>query len=102
MYHVTELVFEWDKSKESSNRLKHGVTFEEARGAFFDAFAQVIPDPLHSKDEDRFILLGISRSLRLLVVVHALRNEGNTIRIISARKATTNETVRYRRGRRDG
>ena len=85
--------FEWNKVKASENRGKHGVTFEEGRSAFFDENARVIPDPEHSDDEDRFVLLGLSVRLRLLVVVHVWRD--NMIRIISARKADRSERQQY-------
>jgi uncharacterized DUF497 family protein len=92
---MSELHFEWDPSKSAANAKKHGVTFEEAKSAFADERAKLIDDPDHSEDEDRFILLGLSGSLRLLVVCHCYRMEGNVIRIISARKATSEETKFY-------
>jgi uncharacterized DUF497 family protein len=95
------LDFEWDPAKAASNRRKHGVTFEEARTAFLDEDALLIADPEHSVREDRFVLLGVSAHLRLLVVVHAYRGEDGTIRLISARKADRREMKAYaeRRGR---
>jgi uncharacterized DUF497 family protein len=66
---MSELTFEWSSRKASDNQRKHGVSFEEAKSAFFDENARVIPDPTHSNDEDRFILLGLSVRLRLLVVL---------------------------------
>jgi len=92
---MSELHFEWDPRKAAANAKKHGVTFEEAKSAFSDERAKLIDDPDHSEDEDRFILLGLSGSLRLLVVCHCYRMEGNVIRIISARKATSEETKFY-------
>ena len=89
------LRFEWDDYKASLNAKKHGVTFEEARSVFADERARLIDDPDHSEDEDRFVLLGLSRSLRLLLVCHCYREEGRTIRIISARKATSGESNSY-------
>ncbi|WP_245591315.1 BrnT family toxin [Derxia gummosa] len=71
------------------------MSFEEARSAFADENGLLIDDPDHSEDEDRFLLLGMSSSLRLLVVVHCYRADGNVIRIISARKATTREAASY-------
>jgi len=76
------LNFEWDRRKETANRKKHGVTFEEARTAFFDENARFMSDPDHSDEEDRFVLLGLSSQLRLLVVCHCYREEPETIRII--------------------
>ena len=92
---MNEPTFEWNKRKASDNRRKHGVTFEEARSAFLDENARVIPDPEHSDDEDRFVLLGLSVQLRLLVVVHCHREEDDVIRIISARKADRSERKQY-------
>jgi uncharacterized protein len=94
---MAELSFEWDPSKARSNAARHRVTFEEARSAFADPNGLVIDDPDHSQDEERFILLGLSYGMRLLVVSHVFRHE--TIRIISARKATPRETTMYRRKR---
>ena len=87
------LAFEWDPTKAKSNEQKHGVTFDEASGAFADTLSVTIYDPLHSDEEDRFILIGISFQNRILVVVHTDR--GNKIRIISARKATKEERKFY-------
>ena len=87
--------FEWDKRKASENKRKHGITFEEAKSAFLDENARVIPDPEHSDDEDRFVLLGLSVRLRLLVVVHCYRGGDDLIRIISARKADPSERKQY-------
>lgn len=92
---MSEPTFEWNKRKASDNRRKHGVTFEEARSAFLDENARVIPDPEHSDDEDRFVLLGLSVQLRLLVVVHCHREDDRVIRIISARKADPSERKQY-------
>ena len=89
------LRFEWDPRKAVANARKHGVSFDEASTAFSDEQALVIPDPDHSKDEDRFILLGLSVALRLLVVIHCFREDDDVIRIISARKATKQESKDY-------
>jgi len=89
------LRFEWDRRKESANWNKHGVSFDEARTAFFDENARVMADPDHSDDEDRFVLLGLSSRLRLLVVCHCYREDRDTIRIISARKANHTEQGVY-------
>lgn len=87
------LAFEWDPKKARSNAGKHGVTFDEAATAFGDPLSITIPDPDHSDDEDRFILLGSTYQGRLLVVVHDER--GDNIRIISARLATRTERHAY-------
>jgi len=91
---MTHLLFEWDPKKEVSNVAKHGVSFTEAQTAFTDEFARLIPDPDHSEDEDRFILLGTSIGSRLLVICHCVRSE-DSIRIISARKAQKQERKFY-------
>ena len=92
---MSTLRFEWDDRKASANLKKHGVSFEEARTVFFDDRARLIDDPDHSEDEERFVLLGLSSSLRLLLVCHCHRSEGNVIRIISARKSAPNESKSY-------
>jgi uncharacterized DUF497 family protein len=92
---VRRLKFEWDERKAMANRRKHGVTFEEARSVFLDEAALQIPDPDHSAEEDRFIMLGISARLRVLVVCHCYRQDDEVIRIISARKADRGERRQY-------
>ena len=92
---MSALHFEWDERKAAANAKKHGVSFEEARTVFVDERAKLIDDPDHSEDEERFVLLGLSSALRLLLVCHCYRSEGNVIRIISARKATAKESRFY-------
>jgi hypothetical protein len=92
---MDELRFAWDHRKEAKNRRKHGVTFEEARTAFYDERAKLYFDPDHSQRENRFILLGMSLRLRVLVVCHCSREDETTIRIISARKADPQEQKDY-------
>ena len=77
---VPELTFEWNSRKAAENRRKHRVSFEEAKSAFLDENARVIADSEHADDEDRFILLGLSIQLRLLVVVHCYHESENVIR----------------------
>ena len=89
-----DLAFEWDEAKNASNKRKHGVSFEEARTAFADEFGRFMVDPDHSDEEDRFILMGMSLRLRILVVCHCFRH-GDTVRIISARKANRLERTQY-------
>ncbi len=89
--------FEWDNNKDKINFRKHGIYFEEAETVFHDPYARLIHDPDHSGKEDRFILLGMSGKLRLLVVCHVYRKQDETIRIYSARKAKRAETEEYRR-----
>ena len=88
--------FEWDTAKANSNKKKHGVSFEEAQSVFYDEFAVQFFDEENSGTEDRFLMLGFSDEARLLIVCHCERNHGNTIRIISARKATKIESKYYR------
>ncbi len=92
---MSTLTFEWDERKSVINAKKHGASFEEAKSVFVDERAKLIDDPDHSEDEDRFILLGLSSALRLLLVCHCYRAEGNVIRIISARKASAHESKSY-------
>jgi uncharacterized protein len=87
--------FEWDTDKASSNKKKHGVSFEEARSVFYDEFAVQFYNEENSDSEDRFLMLGFSDEARLLIVCHCERNDGNIIRIISARKATKTEANYY-------
>jgi hypothetical protein len=77
------------------NVKKHGVSFEEARTVFFDQDARLTHDQEHSEKEDRFVLMGLSRRMRLLVVCHSYRKNEEQIRIISARKATKAEARQY-------
>jgi hypothetical protein len=93
---MTIIRFEWDRRKAAANLRKHGVSFEEARSVFFDDQARLIDDPDHSEDEDRFVLLGLSGALRLLLVCHCYRSGDEVIRIISARRATRTEAKFYR------
>ena len=93
---MSALHFEWDDEKAAANVRKHGISFEEAKSVFRDERAKLINDPDHSEDEDRFVLLGLSETLRLLVVCHCYRGENHVIRIITARKATTKESKSYR------
>ena len=88
--------FDWDQPKATANQRKHGVSFEEAQSIFYDEFAVQFYDDDHSTSEERFILLGMSASARLLIVCHCERESGNLIRIISARKATKLESAFYR------
>jgi len=89
------IAFDWDKVKNLTNKKIHGISFEEAQTVFVDEHALLIHDPDHSDDEDRFILLGLSARVRLLVVCHSYRKSDEVIRIISARKATKEEQKQY-------
>ena len=90
-------LFEWDENKNMINIKEHGVSFEEACSVFLDDEAILFDDPEHSDDEDRFILIGISKMAKICVVCHCYR-KNNSIRIISARKATKKEEKVYVRG----
>ena len=94
--HLSMLRFEWDERKNTANRRKHGVSFEEAQSAFVDEHGLLIDDPDHSASEDRFVLLGMSSALRVLVVCHCYRADGEVICIISARRADRQEQRDYR------
>ena len=89
--------FEWDEGKDRLNRLKHGVSFEEDSSVFYDDDALLMADPDHSEDEDRFLLLGVSSALRILIVSHCYRSGESVIRIISARRANRMEREQYAR-----
>jgi uncharacterized DUF497 family protein len=94
---VSKLRFAWDEAKGRANERKHGVSFEEAQTVFVDESALLLEDPEHSVDEQRFVLLGLSSTLRLLLVCHAYREAEDVIRIISARKANRSERNQYQR-----
>ena len=87
--------FAWDRRKARSNLVKHGVSFEEAQTVFPDENARLIDDPDHSGDEERFVLLGYSFQARCLIVSHRYREPDSTIRLISARRATSQEEELY-------
>ncbi|MBQ8973936.1 MAG: BrnT family toxin [Clostridia bacterium] len=89
------LFFEWDENKNTINKVKHKVSFEEAETVFYDENAVIIDDPDHSEWEDRFIILGFSARARLFMVCHCYRGGDNIIRIISARKANPMEAQQY-------
>ena len=92
---MSDLRFAWDEHKSDLNRRKHGLSFDEAQTAFYDESAKVYFDPDHSEEEDRFILLGMSQQLRVLVVCHCYREAESTVRIISARRADRAEQADY-------
>ena len=92
---MNQITFQWDEAKNKRNRKKHGVSFEEARSVFYDENAVQYYDPEHSGGEDRFLMLGLSNRLRILIVPHTYREEDSVIRIISARKAVRNERKEY-------
>ena len=95
---MNRISFEWDEKKNLLNKKKHGISFEEAQTVFIDENGLLIHDPDHSDEEDRFILLGLSSSLRTLVVCHCYRKRNEIIRILSARKATRSEQKKYWEG----
>jgi len=90
-----DIAFIWDENKNKNNKRKHNISFEEAKSVFYDEYARMIYDTAHSRDEDRFVILGMSDRLRILVVCHCFREKDQVIRIISARKASKNEEKKY-------
>ena len=92
---MIEISFEWNEDKNTKNKKKHGISFEEAQTVFVDENALLLHDPDHSQEEDRFILLGLSSNLRILVVSHCYRKKDAVVRIISVRKATRFEQKQY-------
>ena len=90
-----DMRFEWDEDKNKQNQEKHGISFNEALTIFADDNARLILDEDHSEDEDRFILIGISKNAKLLTVCHCYRESDSVIRLISARKASKSESEQY-------
>ena len=95
---IKELTFSWDQNKNAMNKIKHGIDSFEAATVFYDDNAILFDDPDHSEFEERFLILGISQTEKLCIVSHCYRDNDNVIRIISARKATKNETKVYTEG----
>ena len=89
------ITFEWDAAKASAHIKKHHVSFEEAKSVFYDEFAVQFFDEEHAAAEDRFLMLGMSSGAKLLIVCHCEREQGEVVRIISARKATRRESAFY-------
>ncbi len=89
------LRFEWDEKKYNLNQGKHSISFLEAQTVFSDENGLLLDDPDHSLEEERYIILGMSSKLRLLVISHTYRREDLIVRIISARKATRMEQRQY-------
>jgi uncharacterized protein len=92
---VSYIRFVWDNRKDRANQSKHGISFDEAQTVFFDENARLASDTDHSVEEDRFLILGMSRKLRILLVSHCYRKNLDIIRIISVRKATKHESAQY-------
>jgi uncharacterized DUF497 family protein len=92
---MKEIRFTWNETKAQANLLKHKISFNEAVSVFSDDNARLIYDPDHSLEEERFLLLGLSYKLKVLIVVHCMRDENNEMRIISARKASKKEQKQY-------
>jgi len=95
---MKNISFEWDEKKNKINIKKHNVSFDEAKSVFYDENSLLINDPDHSFDEDRFVLVGLSYKLRVLIVCHCYRENDKIIRIISSRKATKKEIKFYFEG----
>ncbi len=93
---MSDLRFVWNPRKAKDNAKKHGVSFDEAQTVFLDDSALLLADPDHSEDENRFLLLGVSARLRLLVVCHCYRESNSEIRLITARKADRKEREQYK------
>jgi len=92
------ILFEWDENKNKTNIKKHGVCFEDAKTVFYDDDAILFDDPIHSSNEERFLIIGLSATNKTLIVSHCYRSNDNVIRIISARKATNSERKIYEEG----
>lgn len=90
-----EFSFAWDEKKNQNGSNAHGVSFQEAQSVFLDESAVHFFDKAHSENEDRFIMIGLSSNLRVLLVVHTFREDDGVIRIISALKPTANELRVY-------
>ena len=88
--------FEWDERKNKENQAKHKISFEEAKTVFYDENAVEFYDPDHSEGEERFLMLGLSAKMRILLVCHCFRENTSTVRIISARRATKRERQAYK------
>ena len=93
---MSRILFEWDNEKNRINQKKHGVSFEEAKTVFYDDNAIQFWDEDHSEEEERFLLLGRSSKMRILLIIHCFREQESIIRILSARKATQKESIEYR------
>ena len=94
---MNSINFEWDENKNQINIKKHGIDFEEAKSVFYDDDALLFDDPKHSTEEERFLILGISKHENLCIVSHCCRSNDDIIRIISARKATKKERRTYQK-----
>jgi len=92
---MSNICFAWDPEKATLNKHKHNIAFPEAKSVFFDPNALLLSDPDHSEAEERFIIIGLSQVLRVLVVCHCYRKQDSVIRIISARKANKREQTQY-------
>lgn len=90
--------FDWDPDKNEINKRKHGISFETAREVFFDEAAIIFDDPEHSIGEERFLIIGMTKSSKICIVSHCYRDNDNVIRIISAREATRREKTIYEEG----
>jgi uncharacterized DUF497 family protein len=95
---MNKIEFAWDPEKEGINRKKHGISFDEAKTVFYDENALLFYDEDHSDEEERFIMLGLSSTIRVLVVCHCYISKNKIIRIFSARKATAKESKHYTGG----
>ena len=99
---IDSILFDWDNTKNLTNIEKHGISFVDAVSVFDDEFAILFDDPDHSTYEERFLIIGYSAIGKICIVSHCYRNNGNIIRIISARKATKKEANYYYKFNRRG
>lgn len=90
--------FAWDENKNEINKKKHGISFETAQEVFYDDNAILFDDPDHSIGEERFLIIGMTKSLKVCIVSHCYRDSDNIIRLISAREATKHERKVYEEG----
>ena len=95
---MNKLIFEWDEEKNTINKKKHGLSFETAKEVFYDEHAVLFDDPEHSVNEERFLIIGMTKSAKICIVSHCYRNADNIIRLISARQATKHEKKLYEEG----
>ena len=100
MIEYMDILFDWDENKAKINEKKHGITFLEAMTVFKDTCAVMLDDDEHSEEEERFVLLGVSKEKNLLMVCHCYRENDEIIRLISARKANTQESKIYVGGKK--
>lgn len=95
---MENIKFEWDENKNKINQKKHGLSFETAKEVFFDQAAILFDDPDHSDEEERFLIIGMTKASKICIVSHCYRDSDSIIRLISAREATKTEKKIYKKG----